>query len=139
MTRLDGASSKQRHGDRLTAISEGLVALIKEFYGQAPSQVKSYYQDDLVVCVLRGGFSRIEQTLLHSGYGPAVSHQRAAFQELMRDRFTRVIEEAVGRPVIGAMSGQEQAVDIMCEVFLLGAAGEDQHDAVRPQQAVAAL
>jgi uncharacterized protein YbcI len=138
MSAPDGTTPKQRHGDRLTAISEGLVALIKEFYGQAPSQVKSYYQDDLVVCVLRGGFSRVEQTLLHSGYGPAVTHQRAAFQELMRDRFTTVIEDAVGRPVIGAMSGQEQVADIMCEVFLLGPAVEDHCDFLRPQQSAAA-
>ena len=38
----------------LTAISEGMVALLKEFYGRGPSRVKSYYEDDLVVCLLRG-------------------------------------------------------------------------------------
>jgi uncharacterized protein YbcI len=43
----------------LTAISGGLVALLKEFYGQGPSRAKSYSVDDLVVCVLRGGFSRV--------------------------------------------------------------------------------
>lgn len=43
------------HGDVLTAISDGMVALLKEFYGRGPTRAKSYYQDDLVVCVLRGG------------------------------------------------------------------------------------
>ena len=52
------------HGDVLTAISDGLVALLKEFYGRGPTQAKTYYHDDLVVCVLRGGFTRVEQTLL---------------------------------------------------------------------------
>jgi uncharacterized protein YbcI len=52
------------HGDVLTAISDGLVALLKEFYGRGPTRAKSYYEDDLVVCVLRGGFSRVEETLL---------------------------------------------------------------------------
>ena len=51
----------------LTAVSDGLVALLKEFYGRGPTQAKSYYDDDLVVCVLRGGFSRVEQTLLDGG------------------------------------------------------------------------
>jgi hypothetical protein len=46
-------------GEVLTAISGGLVALLKEFYGQGPSRAKSYSVDDLVVCVLRGGFSRV--------------------------------------------------------------------------------
>jgi uncharacterized protein YbcI len=47
----------ENHGDVLTAISDGMVALLKEFYGRGPTRTKSYFEDDLVVCVLRGGFS----------------------------------------------------------------------------------
>jgi uncharacterized protein YbcI len=107
------------HGDVLTAISDGLVALLKEFYGRGPTRAKSYYQDDLVVCVLRGGFSRVEETLLEGGRGPAVIQQRMEFQEVMRERFTEVIEDATGRAVIGFMSGNQQHPDLMCEVFIL--------------------
>ena len=107
------------HGDVLTAISDGLVALLKEFYGRGPTRTKSYYEDDLVVCVLRGGFSRVEQTLLEGGRGPAVIQQRMEFQELMRERFEAVIEHATGRRVIGFMSGNQQHPDMMCEVFIL--------------------
>jgi uncharacterized protein YbcI len=99
------------HGDVLTAISDGMVALLKEFYGRGPTRTKSYYEDDLVVCVLRGGFSRVEQTLLDGGRGDAVIQQRMEFQEVMRHRF---------RPVIGFMSGNQQHPDMMCEVFILG-------------------
>jgi uncharacterized protein YbcI len=109
-----------RHGDVLTAISDGMVALLKEFYGRGPTRAKSYYQDDLVVCVLRGGFSRVEETLLEGGRGSAVIEQRMAFQELMRERFEAVIERATGRTVIGFMSGNQQHPDMMCEVFILG-------------------
>jgi len=109
----------QTHGDVLTAISDGLVALLKEFYGHGPTRTKSYYADDLVVCVLRGGFSRVEQTLLEGGRGQAVIQQRMEFQELMRERFEEVIEHATGRPVIGFMSGNQQHPDMMCEVFIL--------------------
>jgi uncharacterized protein YbcI len=108
------------HGDVLTAISDGMVALLKEFYGRGPTRAKSYYQDDLVVCVLRGGFTRVEQTLLEGGRGPAVIQQRMEFQEVMRARFAEVIERATGRPVIGFMSGNQQQPDLMCEVFVLG-------------------
>jgi uncharacterized protein YbcI len=107
------------HGYVLTAISDGMVALLKEFYGRGPTRAKSYYEDDLVVCVLRGGFSRVEQTLLDGGRGPAVIRQRMEFQELMRDRFVAVIEDATGRRVIGFMSGNQQHPDMMCEVFIL--------------------
>jgi uncharacterized protein YbcI len=110
----------QSHGDVLTAISDGIVGLLKEFYGRGPTRAKSYYEDDLVVCVLRGGFTQVEQTLLEGGRGAAVIHQRMEFQELMRNRFTSVIEEATGRPVIGFMSGNQQEPDMMCELFILG-------------------
>jgi uncharacterized protein YbcI len=113
------SETHQRHGDVLTAISDGLVTLLKEFYGRGPTRAKSYYQDDLVVCVLRGGFTRVEETLLEGGRGAAVIEQRMEFQELMRDRFAAVVEEATGRKVIGFMSGNQQDPDLMCEVFIL--------------------
>src|ERR1700684_789403 len=91
--------TKQEHGDVLTAISDGMVGLLKEFYGHGPTRTKSYYQDDLVVCVLRGGFSRVEQPLLEGGRGQAVIQQRMEFQEVMRVRFASVIEDATGRRV----------------------------------------
>jgi uncharacterized protein YbcI len=116
-------SKPQSHGDVLTAISEGLVALLKDYYGRGPTQAKSYYEDDLVVCLLRGGFSRVEQTLLEGGRGESVIRQRMEFQELMRERFEAVIENATGRRVIGFMSGNQQQPDLMCEVFIL--AGSD--------------
>ena len=107
------------HGDILTAISDGIVGLLKEYYGRGPTEAKSYFQDDLVVCVLRGGFSRVEQTLLDEGRGAAVIQQRMEFQEIMRGRFEEVIERATGRKVIGFMSGNQQDPDMMCEVFIL--------------------
>ena len=113
------ALAKRRHGDELTAVSDGLVTLLKEFYGRGPTQARSYYQDDLVVCILRGGYTQVEQTLLDGGRGSAVIEQRMEFQELMCDRFEAVIEKAVGRKVIGFMSGNQQQPDMMCEVFIL--------------------
>lgn len=109
----------QHHGEILTAISDGMVALLKEFYGRGPTRTKTYYEDDLVVCVLRGGFTRVEQTLLDGGRGPAVIQQRMEFQNLMRGRFSAVIENATGQQVVGYMSGNQQEPDIMCEVFVL--------------------
>jgi uncharacterized protein YbcI len=111
--------STPRHGDILTAISDGMVALLKEFYGRGPTRAKTYYDDDLVVCVLRGGFSRVEQTLLEGGRGASVIQQRIEFQEVMRERFEAVVERATGRRVIGFMSGNQQDPDMLCEVFVL--------------------
>ena len=119
MSPPDLKSTPQSHGDVLTAISDGMVALMKDFYGRGPSRTKTYYEDDLVVCLLRGGFSRVEQTLLEGGRGTSVIQQRMEFQEVMRERFQEVIKRATGRRVIGFMSGNQQHPDIMCEVFIL--------------------
>ena len=119
MTRADVQHPSKAHGEILTAISDGMVALLKDYYGVGPTQAKSYYQDDLVVCVLRGGFTRVEQTLLEGGRGRAVIEQRMAFQEVMRERFEAVIQRATGRAVIGFMSGNQQDPDMICEVFVL--------------------
>ena len=119
MSPRDVKRTPATHGDVVTAISTGMVVLLKEFYGRGPTRTKTYFEDDLVVCLLRGGFTRVEQTLLEGGRGSSVIRQRMEFQELMRERFQTVIEQATGRRVIGFMSGNQQDPDIMCEVFVL--------------------
>ena len=52
-----------------------------------PRQAKTDLHDDLVVCLLRGGFTHVEQTLLNGGRTAAVMEQRMPFQEVMRSRF----------------------------------------------------
>jgi len=111
-----------RPGDVRTEISEGLVALLKEFYGRGPERAKTYIDGELVVCLLRGGFTRVEQTLLDAGRGDAVISQRMTFQTVMRDRFAEVVTRATGREVIGFMSGNQQNPDMLCEVFVLAPA-----------------
>lgn len=119
MPKADEQHPSKEHGVVLSAISDGMVALLKDYYGVGPTQAKTYYHDDLVVCVLRGGFTRVEQTLLDGDRGGAVIQQRMAFQEVMRPRFEAVVQHATGRAVIGFMSGNQQNPDMICEVFVL--------------------
>lgn len=137
MSTTKAKNKPQNHGDVLTAISDGMVALLREFYGRGPTRAKSYFEDDLVVCVLRGGFSRVEQTLLDGGRGAAVINQRIEFQEVMRDRFDAVIEQATGRQVIGFMSGNQQRPDMMCEVFILAPTDLVEVDEIPPRAGAA--
>ena len=116
---IETVAPGKAHGDILSEISEGLVSLLKDYYGVGPRQAKTYYNDDMVVCVLRGGFTRVEQTLLDGNRGAAVIDQRLAFQEVMRQRFEAVVQHATGRAVIGFMSGNQQEPDMICEVFIL--------------------
>jgi uncharacterized protein YbcI len=74
---------------------------------------------DLVVCLLRGDLTRVEQTLLEGGHGDDLIRQRMAFQQVMRERFEHVVEGATGRKVIGFMSRNQQDPDMICEIFVL--------------------
>jgi uncharacterized protein YbcI len=103
----------------LANISRRIVQLHKEFYGKGPTKAKTYYHDDLVVVLMRGGFTRVEETLLQSGRGDAVKLQRAEFQQAMREPFTRVIEEETGRKVVAFMSTSHQHPDMLGELFVL--------------------
>jgi hypothetical protein len=47
-----------------------------------------------VACLLRGGFARVEQTLLEGGPSDDVIRQRMVFQDVMRNRFDAVVEQA---------------------------------------------
>jgi uncharacterized protein YbcI len=106
-------------GDVRANIARRMVQLHKEFYGRGPEKAKTYYNGDLVVVLMRGGFTRVEETLLKEGRGASVIQQRADFQEVMLHRFSTVIQEETGRNVIAMMSGSHQQPDLLAEVFVL--------------------
>src|SRR3712207_475222 len=108
-----------QHQSVLATISNRVVRLHKEYYGKGPTKAKTYLSDELVVVLLRGGFTKVEETLLEEGRGHAVIQQRMEFQDVMQDRFKKVIEEELGREVIGFMSGSQQDPDLIAEMFVL--------------------
>jgi uncharacterized protein YbcI len=111
--------SRQAGGDIRGNISRRIVQLHKEFYGRGPDKAKTYVIGDLVVVLMRGGFTRVEETLLQEGRGESVMQQRADFQDVMIGRFSEVIEDETGRKVIAMMSGSHQHPDLLGEMFVL--------------------
>jgi uncharacterized protein YbcI len=109
----------QVEGDTRGNISRRIVQLHKEFYGKGPTRAKTYINGDLVVVLMRGGFTRVEETLRQEGRGDSVVQQRADFQDVMVTRFKQVVEEETGRKVVAMMSGSHQHPDLLGEVFVL--------------------
>ena len=103
----------------LAALSNALVGLHKEYYGKGPTKARSYYLDDMVVCVLQGGFNRAEQTLARSGNTAAVARQRWEFQQAAREEFISAVEKIVGRQVVAFMSNVHVDPDLSVEIFVL--------------------
>jgi uncharacterized protein YbcI len=78
-----------------------------------------------VVSILRGGFTRVERTLLDTGQVESVYQMRRSFQQAMEQEFRQVVEEATGRKVIAYMSSINVDPDLAIEVFVLEAIEEE--------------
>jgi len=87
--------------------------------GAAPRGAKSYLVDDSLVCLLEGGFTTVERTLIDGGDADAVHDIRLSFQTAMQSEFTKVVEDGTGRKVVAYMSQIQHDPDIAVEVFVL--------------------
>jgi uncharacterized protein YbcI len=115
--------------DAAAAVSRELVSLHKQFYGKGPVRAKTFLVDDTVLCVLEGGFTVVERTLIEVGRATAVHDMRTSFQAAMRDQFSNVVESALGRRVRAYMSQVHTDPDVAIELFLLEPEGEEsEHD-----------
>jgi uncharacterized protein YbcI len=103
----------------LARISTGLVQLHSRYYGKGPTKAKTHMVDDTVVCILRGGFTTVERTLLETGEVESVYQMRRSFQQAMEDDFRRIVEDATGRRVIAYMSSIHVDPDLAVEIFVL--------------------
>jgi uncharacterized protein YbcI len=103
----------------LAQISTGLVQLHSRYYGKGPTKAKTHMVDDTVVCILRGGFTTVERTLLDTGEVESVYQMRRSFQQAMEENFRLIVEETTGRNVIAYMSSIHVDPDLAVELFVL--------------------
>jgi uncharacterized protein YbcI len=114
------AGASGREGPLLEEISRRIVQLYKESHGRGPTRARTYWEDDVITVVVRGGFTPDERTLRAAGRGEAVLEHRVQFQEAMRARFRQEVEHLTGRTVIGVMSGvQVEEPEMAAQVFVL--------------------
>jgi uncharacterized protein YbcI len=109
----------EQRGEALARISTGLVQLHRRHFGKGPTMAKTYLRDDVVVCVLRGGFTAVERTLIEAGKPDAVHLVRRTFQDLMEQPFKDLVQGAIGRRVIAYVSQVHHNPDLAVEFFLL--------------------
>jgi uncharacterized protein YbcI len=127
-------SEQRTTGERLAEISTALVSLHRKYYGKGPVKAKSFIVDDTVLCLLQGGLTIVERTLVESGDSKVVYDMRHSFQSAMKHEFQSAVEAATGRRVIAYMSQVHLDPDISAELFVLESAGDAvaaQHEAVQ--------
>ena len=106
-------------GSLRAAISNAMVGLKKAYYGKGPVKAKTYINDNIIFCVLQGGLTRNEETLLSVGEDSLIREYRLRFQEAMSEPTTKAVEEITGRNVIGYHSQIVFHPDHSFEIFVL--------------------
>jgi uncharacterized protein YbcI len=107
-------------GGRLLAeITNRIVSFMREHYGRGPIKAKTYVLDNLIVCVLEDGFTAIERTMMEGGQPDQVLKMRRDFQDLMKVRYSEMIQELTGREVLAFLSQAHVEPDLTIEMFLM--------------------
>jgi uncharacterized protein YbcI len=116
---MDVTDGQPRLGTELAGVTKGMVSLHRRFYGKGPTRAKTYVVDDTVICILEGGFTTVERTLIDEHDVEAVLRVRRSFQAAMEEHFKEVVEQALGRQVIAYMSQIHADPDLAVELFVL--------------------
>jgi uncharacterized protein YbcI len=114
-----GVDMGEQGGSVRMEISNAMVGLKKRFYGKGPVKARTYINDNYVFCVMEGGLTTNEQTLLEAGHDDVVRSYRLKFQETMTKPTTEAIEKITGRRVIGYHSQIVFRPERAFEIFVL--------------------
>ena len=113
------AVERETVGPVVADISNEIVRMMREHFGKGPNQAKTIWHDDVVVAVLRGGFTQAEQTLYRNGKGDVVDEGRRAMQDVFEREMRATVERHTGRRVEAFLSANHHDPDASVEIFLL--------------------
>jgi uncharacterized protein YbcI len=117
---VEAPEGRDRLGDELAEITNGIVRLFSEYYGRGPTRAKSYLLEGrYVVTVVRDTLTTVERTLAETGHVDLVRQVRLTFQEAMADSFKGVVEKALNHRVAAYHSQILVDPDVGFEFFLL--------------------
>jgi uncharacterized protein YbcI len=100
-------------------ISNQLTRSHRESFGRGPSNVKTVIQKGFVISFLEDVYTPFEKTLISGGHEQLVLDGRFAFQQMMRETYTEIVETATGRKVRAFLSQNHIDPAIAVEMFVL--------------------
>jgi uncharacterized protein YbcI len=101
-------------------VSNVVVRTMKDLYGRGPTHAKTYFCDEYVFCVMSGGMTRDEDTMIRGGEEEAVRDYRLRFQSVIAPELIRRVEDVLGRKVSSYHSQVLFDPDRLVEIFVLG-------------------
>jgi uncharacterized protein YbcI len=106
-------------------VSNEVVRTMKDLYGRGPTHAKTYLCDEYVFCVMSGGLTRDEETMIRGGQQDAVRDYRIRFQSVIAPELIRRVEDVLGRKVASYHSQVLFDPDRLIEIFVLEPAEQD--------------
>ena len=100
-------------------ISNGITKLHRQYYGRGAAKARTLVGRDHVVVFMDDIYTTVERTLIDAGNFDSVAATRQAFQQVMREPFSAVVENATGRTVTAFMSQVHKNPDLSVEMFAL--------------------
>lgn len=111
-------------GAVLAAVSNEMVRLKAKHYGKGPLEAKTYLNDNFLFCTLKGGMTKVEETLISAGDTALVREVRLRFQEQMGADFREAVERVTGRRVATYQSQVLFDPNYVVEIFVLDPAAD---------------
>ena len=112
------AGGEARGTHLLMRISNEMVQAKKKYFGKGPVKAKSYFFDDLLLVVMRGGLTTAEKTMLDFGQEEKVQEFRQVFENEMTGPLTALVEDLTGRKVVNYQSQIMFDPDVVIEMFV---------------------
>jgi uncharacterized protein YbcI len=108
-----------RRGETAAQISTGCVQLLSEYTGRGPTKAHTILNRDSVTIILQETLTKGERSLVAADEEDHVLRSRYAYQQVMREDLTALVERAVDRKVIAFLSANHLDPDVAVEFFLL--------------------
>lgn len=102
-----------------TRVSHAVVRTMKDLYGRGPTQARTYFCDEYVFCVLSGGLTRDEETMIRGGEHEAVRDYRIRFERVIAPELIRRVEDVLERKILAYHSQILFDPDRLIEMFVL--------------------
>ena len=105
-------------------VSGAVVRTMKDLYGRGPTHAKTFFCDEYVFCVMSGGLTRDEETMMRGGEHEAVRDYRLRFQAVIAPELIRRVEDVLNRKVVSYHSQVLFDPDRLVEIFVLEPPGQ---------------
>ena len=106
-------------GAVLTALSNAVVQIVREYTGRGPTRARASIRDNVVIVLMQETLLKAEHSLINDSKARLVVEMRRSFQQTMREELSAAVERITERKVIAFMSDSHLEPDYSIEVFVL--------------------